>query len=281
MAQLTGEARYTDLFEWQLYNAAAVGMGLDGTTYLYNNPLSCRGGVTRKAWYAVPCCPSNLSRTWADLGKYIYSQTQDGIWIYQYVSSQWEADLAHVDVRSSFPWDGNIEIKITPSAQTKEFTIRLRSPSWSSKLQIKVNGQEVETPFNLLNNDKTASGFDPRTAIFHPLHREWSVGDVILVESEMPIITRHAHPKVKGHRGKVAITRGPLVYCLESLDNPSIDIFNVRVNANSLQPILTKTELGEIVQLNGMSFDGQPLILIPYFLWGNRGKSQMTVWVNE
>ncbi len=85
---MTGEAKYSDLFEWQLYNAAAVGMGLDGTTYLYNNPLACRGGVTRKPWYAVPCCPSNLSRTWADLGKYIYSTGKAEVRVHQYISSQ-------------------------------------------------------------------------------------------------------------------------------------------------------------------------------------------------
>ncbi|MEN6409709.1 MAG: beta-L-arabinofuranosidase domain-containing protein, partial [Anaerolineaceae bacterium] len=84
MAQLTGEARYSDLFEWQLYNAAAVGMGTDGATYLYNNPLACREGITRKPWYAVPCCPSNLSRTWADLDRYLFSAEAGCLTVHQY-----------------------------------------------------------------------------------------------------------------------------------------------------------------------------------------------------
>src|SRR5215216_4515875 len=88
MSQLTGEPKYSDLFEWQLYNAAAVGFGLDGSNYLYNNPLTCYGGVTRKPWYAVPCCPSNLSRTLADLGKYIYSADKGKLDIHQYISSE-------------------------------------------------------------------------------------------------------------------------------------------------------------------------------------------------
>ena len=88
MALITGEARYSDLLEWQLYNAAAVGMGLNGDSYLYNNPLACRGGITRQAWYDVPCCPSNLSRTWADLGRYVYSRENDELWIHQYVGSR-------------------------------------------------------------------------------------------------------------------------------------------------------------------------------------------------
>jgi uncharacterized protein len=84
----TGQAPYSDLFEWQLYNACAVGIGIEGDSYLYNNPLACRGGITRKAWYSVPCCPSNLSRTWADLGKYIYSAADGALWIHQYIGSQ-------------------------------------------------------------------------------------------------------------------------------------------------------------------------------------------------
>ena len=88
MALITRAAKYSDLFEWQLYNAAAVGMGLTGENYLYNNPLACRGGITRKAWYAVPCCPSNLSLTWADLGIYIYSTDQNAVWIHQYIGRQ-------------------------------------------------------------------------------------------------------------------------------------------------------------------------------------------------
>ena len=86
MAQLRNQAKYSDLFEWQLYNAAAVGMGLDGTTYLYNNPLTCQGGVTRQPWYAVPCCPSNLSRTWANLSQYSYTHNEGRIFLHQYIS---------------------------------------------------------------------------------------------------------------------------------------------------------------------------------------------------
>ena len=97
----------------------------------------------------------------------------------------------------------------------------------------------------------------------------------------MPILTRHAHPKVKGHRGKVAITRGPIVYCLESVDNPDIDIFNARIDITTLEPKLQPTELGEVMLIQAKSGTGQPLTLIPYLLWGNRGPSQMTVWVSE
>jgi DUF1680 family protein len=297
MAQLTGDAKYSDLFEWQLYNAAAVGMGMDGVTYLYNNPLTCRGGITRRPWYSVPCCPSNLSRTWADLGKYIYSMDDrhcegearsnlPSVFIHQYISSQNENDLAKIELHSEFPWNGKVEIKITSSA---EFTLHLRLPSWSQNPQVKLNGKDVvRNGIPHTNSSKagyypalpTASGYDPQESSFLSIPRTWTPSDLIEINFDMPIQIRHAHPKVKGHDGKVAITRGPLVYCLESTDNPNVDIFNIKVDTASLQPIFDASLLGGIMKIQAKSTDGHPLTLIPYHLWGNRGESTMTVWVN-
>ena len=197
MAQLTQEAKYSDLLEWQLYNAAAVGMGLDGTTYLYNNPLTCRGGVTRKPWYSVPCCPSNLSRTWANLGKYIYSNSKNGLWIHQYISSQFENDFAKIELHSEFPWNGKVEIKITPSTPSTEFTLHLRMPSWSLAPQVTINGQEVKTVSNSTGPDSspTAQGYDPRQSRWLSIRRVWNTNDVISLIFDMPIQFRRAHPK--------------------------------------------------------------------------------------
>ncbi|MBI5351747.1 MAG: glycoside hydrolase family 127 protein [Chloroflexi bacterium] len=280
MTQLTGDAKYSDLFEWQLYNAAAVGMGLDGTTYLYNNPLTCHGGITRKAWYSVPCCPSNLSRTWAALGKYIYSFSENEVFLHQYISSQYENDFAKLEMHSDLPWSGKIEIKITSLAQ---FTLNLRLPSWceASDSRITSNGEAISISPASYEKEVTASGYDPRESKWIPITRTWSPGDVVNLDFEMPVRLRHAHPKVKGHQGKVAVTRGPLVYCLESVDNPRVDIFTVRVDTSSIQPVIEESLLGGIMKLQANSTDGQPLIFIPYHLWGNRGESTMTVWVNE
>ena len=192
MALIPRAAKYSDLFEWQLYNAAAVGMGLTGENYLYNNPLACRGGITRKAWYAVPCCPSNLSLTWADLGIYIYSTDQNAVWIHQYIGSQ---------------------TKLNP-------------------------GGAVE------------------------------------------ITLRRTHPRVKRHQNKADLTRGPLVYCLESVDNPGVDIFSARLEPTTLHAEYAADLLGGITLLSGQTTDGASLTFIPYHLWANRGESQMMVWVN-
>ena len=301
MVQLTGKARYSDLFEWQLYNAAAVGMGLDGESYLYNNPLTCRGGVTRKPWYAVPCCPSNLSRTWADLEKYIYTSSEDEIFIHQYISSETMVDmgtLVKIRIDSGLPWNGKISIYIDP-AEKMNFKLHLRMPSWSPLSQLnakdtaekQMSTKESHFPHTVDNSglqdaskhmtQSTASGYDPSSAWFVSTDRHWSSGDALELNFDMSIQLRRAHPKVKGHQGKAAITRGPLVYCLESVDNPDADIFNVKVDTTSLQPVFDESLLGGIIKLEGKTVNGQHLTFIPYHVWGNRGESTMTVWINE
>ncbi|RPI90361.1 MAG: hypothetical protein EHM40_18565 [Chloroflexi bacterium] len=268
MALLTREARYSDLFEWQLYNATTVGMGQNGNTYLYNNPLAVHQGVARREWYVVPCCPSNLSRTFADLGKYVYSSEEGNVWIHQYVGSETTVDVGvpvKVKVESGLPWTGKVRILVKPGIQ-KGFKINLRKPSWAAAS---------------LGEQTTASGYDPRNAHYDTFLRVWSPqGETLEFNFDMSIQLRRAHPKVKGHVGKVAITRGPLVYCLESVDNPGVDIFAAQLDPASLQDELVPDLLGGCVLIHGRTTDGKPLKFIPYFLWANRGESQMTVWVN-
>ena len=280
MAQLTGEAQYSDLFEWQLYNAAAVGMGLDGTTYLYNNPLTCHGGVTRKPWYAVPCCPSNLSRTWADVGKYIYLEDEDGIWVHQYFNSQLSCELAQIEIYSELPWSGKVILKVAPTKHPSPFPVRLRIPSWSIHTKLFCNGERLEVPPILKSDNSVASGYDPRRSHWLTIQRYWESGDQLEIQLDMFTQLRRAHPKVKGHQRKIAVTRGPLVYCLESFDNPDVDIFTIRLDASTLTEDFRPDLLGGTMIITAKSTDSKPLTFIPYHLWGNRGESKMTVWVN-
>ena len=269
MALLTKKAQYSDLFEWQLYNATNVGMGQNGDTYLYNNPLVVHQGVIRQGWYSCPCCPSNLSRTFADLGKYVYSFEEGNLCIHQYISSETRVDLGvpvKLKIESALPWNGKLLVHVEPES-TREFTLHLRKPSWNSS--------------NQSHRDATASGFDPRTADYETITRVWSPErETLELNFDMSIRLRRAHPRVKGHRDKVALTRGPLVYCLESVDNPDIDIFNAQLDPSSLRDEFTPDLLGGCVVIHGKTTDAKPLKFIPYFLWGNRGASQMTVWVN-
>ncbi len=281
MAQLTGQAKYSDLFEWQLYNAASVGMGQDGTTYLYNNPLTCPGGVTRQAWYAVPCCPSNLSRTWASLGKYIYSVAPGSLQIHQYISSKWSGEGLQVEMESVLPWQGQAQLKIM-AAPPGLVELQLRRPSWAAGMKVKINGESATLSLGQRpepSGEVTASGYDPRLAVFFKIQREWAAGDEVTIEFEMSIELRRAHPKVKGQQGQVAVTRGPLVYCLESVDNPGVDLFSTRLAPKSLAAVMDEKLLGGIIKLQGKSVEGDPLTFIPYLLWGNRGESQMNATV--
>jgi hypothetical protein len=148
----------------------------------------------------------------------------------------------------------------------KGLTIHLRKPSW----------QESSS------NESTAAGYDPRTAWYEPVTRVWSAdGETLEHNFDMSIKLRRAHSKVQGHAGKVAVTRGPLVYCLESVDNPDVDIFTAQLDATSLRDEFVPDLLGGCVVIHGKTTHGKPLKFIPYFLWANRGESQMTVWVNS
>jgi hypothetical protein len=282
MSLLSGQAAYADLFEWQLYNAAAVGMGLDGRRYLYNNPLACRGGVTRRAWYEVPCCPSNLSRTWAHLGRYLYSTGPGALWVHQYVGSRARLapDLdAEVEVTSALPEQGRVTLRLAP-ATPAPFTVHLRIPSWAGPGQIAVNGQPVTAePPNRGPVPQTASGVAPQAAWYLPLARTWSAGDRIEMVWSLPVVARRAHPQVRALRGRVALTRGPVVYCLESVDNPGLDLFEVQVEPATFQPAFDAELLGGVWVLRGQTGQGRPCTAIPYQAWANRGPSQMAVWV--
>lgn len=291
LALTTGKAQYSDLFEWQMYNASAVGMGQDGKTYLYNNPLTVRGGITRRAWYAVPCCPSNLSRTYASLGKYIYAANKTNIWIHQYIGSQAELTLGvplNLKIESELPWSGKVRLLINP-AMPASFTINLRLPSWAagepaihltrSGKTISLQTDQGQTRYNR-SIQTTAQGYDPRQSRFLKLERTWEEGDVLELEFPMDIHQHKTLPQVKGHTGKIAVSRGPLVYCLESIDNPGLDIFNIRLRPETITAEYHPEILGGTLELHARSTDGQPVVLIPYHLWGNRGESQMVVWIN-
>ncbi len=291
LALATGKAQYSDLFEWQLYNASSVGAGLDGAGYLYNNPLACRGGVSRKPWYAVPCCPSNLSRTFASLGNYIFSAAQGTVWVHQYIGCQARLEAGfplRLGLESGLPWSGKVRLQLGLDAPV-EFTLHLRLPSWCEgqfpRLWLEQDGARVELPCPAAPvaapHSPAAQGYDPRLSQFMPLRRLWQPGDVLEIEFPMPVCLRHAVPQVKGHAGRAAASRGPLVYCLESLDHPGQDIFSLRLQPGSLQPEFKPDLLGGVWALAGCTPAGSPLLLIPYNLWGNRGPSQMTVWIGE
>jgi len=282
MTLLTGEAKYADLLEWQLYNAASVGISKDGKSYLYRNPLVSRGDISRKGWFAIPCCPSNLSRTWASLGQYIYSYQGNSIWIHQYIGNETHNNPESLSsmkftVNSDFPWHGNVQIKIDLNS-LEFFALYLRIPSWVEDYSLKINDEDEKIRKPEISCAKTASGYSPFKSYYISLEREWNPSDRIDLHFPMKIQILHSHPKVKHNFGKSTITRGPIVYCMEKVDNPNIEIFNAKIVSSSLH--IEPTELfGGVYMIKGQTDSGTDVVAIPYYCWANREPSEMTVMV--
>jgi DUF1680 family protein len=257
---------------------------LEGRSYLYSNPLACRGGILRRAWYHVPCCPWNLSRLWAWLGKYLYSYDGADLWVHQYVSSETEVELGvpvRMAVESSLSWQGGVHIQVTPRSPAR-FTLHLRIASWTERYRLLINGQAIEVdpdPGDRGAAERPASDYSPHQAAYVSISRRWSPGDVVEAVFPMPLTVRRPHPRVRSVRGRVALTRGPPLYCLESVDQPDFDLFASRIDLASLRAEFSLALLGGVWILRGQTVERQEFSAIPYFTWANRGESQMVVWV--
>jgi DUF1680 family protein len=297
MLAATGDAKFTDVIERALYNGINSGMSLDGTLYCYRNPLAfdpSTGDKIRNSWYDVTCCPPNLERTFGSLPGYFYSTSADGIYVHLYDDSQLNWGLESgvglkVAQRTNYPWDGNVEITVTP-AEPSEFTFYLRIPGWADHAQVAVNA-------------KDQTGATPGTYL--PIRRRWSAGDVIQLKIAVTPQIIEANPRVADDTGRVAIQRGPLIYCLEEIDQPTgVSLSDVAVNpgrqpAEQFQTEFRSDLLGGMVVLhhNGAVYErgtagkalysryGReartqkvPLTFIPYYAWANRQATSMQVW---
>ena len=297
MLAVTGEARFTDVIERALYNGINSGMSLDGTLYCYRNPLAfdpSTGDKIRNPWYDVTCCPPNLERTFGSLPGYFYSTSADGIYVHLYDDSELNWHLENgvglkVTQKTNYPWDGNVEITVTP-ATASEFTFFLRIPGWADHAQVTVNS-------------KAMTGVAPGSYL--PIRRRWSAGDVIQLKVEIVPQLIEANPRVADDSGRVAVQRGPLIYCLEEIDQPSgVSLSDVAVNpghqsSQQFQSEFRKDLLGGMVVLHHtgavyeraasanslyLRYGGEakthsvPLTFIPYYAWANRQATSMQVW---
>ncbi len=298
MLAVTGEARFTDVIERALYNGINSGMSLDGTLYCYRNPLAfdpATGEKIRNPWYDTTCCPPNLERTFASLPGYFYSTSSDGIYLHLYDNSELDWHLESgvglkVRQKTNYPWDGKIEVTVTP-AQPSNFVFYLRIAGWADGAQVTVNGNAV-------------SGAKPGEYL--AIRRQWSPGDVIHLKIEMPVQMLEANPQVADDTGRVAIQRGPLVYCMEEVDQPEgVAITDLAVSPGAKPETQFQSEfrndlLGGVVVLrhSGVAYDRAasrnalysryssqqsqmrrvPLTFIPYYAWSNRQQTAMQVW---
>ncbi len=278
-------AAYCDLTEWQLYNAASVGIALNGKAYLYRNPLESNQDLVRKEWFETSCCPSNVSRLWATLGNYIYRYGNNLLEINQYIENKTSFILDYnsidIELKSSLPWEGNVEIKMLAEVKS-DFTLKLRIPSWCKYPKVIVNNIPIDIKYFQPEKKLCASGYSPYDSYYISVHRVWELDNIIKIEFPMEVVIHRSLPQVKTNEGKVALSRGPLVYCLENIDNNDINIKETNINLNETISISKENYLLEgLIKLIAKNQDNQTLTFIPYFCWANREKSNMLVWVNE
>jgi uncharacterized protein len=281
MSLLTSDSKYDDLFEWQLYNAASVGIGMDGCSYFYNNPLTTKGGYKREAWYDIPCCPSNLSRAWASLADYAINYEEDEVRVHHYFGGEFVIPTGlgvTIQMESSLPWDGSVKMKIT-TQKPERFRLSLRKPAWAENYRILFNGKEVIPKVNASKPERAAaSGVDFSSSAWLSLDRVFTAGDSIIAIFNLPIKLLFQDKRIAKCGGKAAVSRGPILYCLESVNN-TID-FEQAVLVPGTLKVRDGDERSEgIPMIFGKTKLGEDLFFTPYYLWGNSGETAMTVFI--
>jgi uncharacterized protein len=300
MLLITGEARYADLIERTLYNGVISGLSLDGQRYIYANPLQIREGhleqgnqqdYARQSWFSCACCPPNVMRTLASLEHYAVIASSDEIRVHQYMTGRFSAASrdgeATLEVDTNYPWDGRVRL-VVAEAPAGSLTLSLRVPHWAPEVTVELNGERLDTG--------AADGW-------LRIQRRWQRGDEVVFELPLrPRFTR-ADPRVDADRGLVAVERGPLVYCVESADQPGqrlddmvIDASREPVIAEGTPPLAGITTLGLTAETRSRgstswwpyTSDLSPaesptgrvtLTAIPYYAWGNREPGAMRVWL--
>lgn len=301
MAGLTGEARYTDVVERVMFNAGISGVSVDGDTFCYTNPLrwygdehdlSSNDAMQRWATFTCYCCPVQVIRTMAHMHEWVYGLGEGGLWVHQFAGSKLstttnDGSTIALEQTTNYPWDGAVKILIS-EAPAGPFNLHLRIPEWSDGTTVSVNGEP-------LNNVTPGTYLD--------IERTWAAGDSIEIDMPMEPTLMAAHHKAEEARNQVAVVRGPVVYCLESVDLPDgVSIENVHMARDATIEATHEADLlggvtvlkGSLVHRPGVTgtddeqlyvpltatsdetFDGQ---LVPYYAWNNRGLPYMSVWL--
>jgi DUF1680 family protein len=304
MLQAEPKREYADVMERALYNGILSGMSLDGKSYFYVNPLevwpdACdyRSDMrtvkyVRQGWFGCACCPPNLARLIASLGQYVYASHAEKreIYVHLYIGSKADVQLGDqrvtLEQESGLPWHGSVRLKINADQPTL-FTLKLRIPSWCTDPILKVNGEVLES----------TSSFEDG---YFTLERVWSGNDEIDLQLPMQVKRIRSNPLVRENAGRVALQYGPIVYCLEEVDNgPNLrDISLPR--RSQLSARYVDDLLGGVILIEGSGFRTDPttvgerlytdqeprripckITAVPYFAWANRSPGEMTVWIRE
>ena len=282
----TGDSKYMDVFERVLYNGFLGGMSVKGNEFFYVNPMASNGvndfgrgnGATRHEWFGTACCPTNVSRFLPAMPGYIYALKGNELFVNLFVDNEADISINNASVKltqqTNYPWDGNIKMTVSPEKQMN-FPLSIRIPGWASGEAIPGNlytyQDKQAKPIEVKLNGKTIPATIEKGYL--KLSRTWKKGDIISISLDMPVRKVIANEKVEANKGKVAIERGPIVYCAEGHDNNgkalSIPISSGQSFTANYQPEL----LGGINVLKS-----DKITLIPYYVWANRGANEMTIW---
>lgn len=308
MFRLDHDGKYADMIERQMYNGALAGLAMDGKSFYYDNALQCRVNVTdffthiharplypayqRQHIFECSCCPPNIYRFIAALGQYFYSTSENTLFIHQYAAStaafSWNNASVKIEQKTNYPWDGAIRIIINSNTVCNG-KIALRIPKWCTKASCTRNGSTVAV--------------NPQKGYLY-LDGPWQKDDEIQLNLSMPVVQLSAHPSVVEAAGKVALKRGPVVYCLEGADHPDMNLFHLTLPATetacAFETEKTNIKGHDITLLHGnalmdnlTNWDGDlyhpysplytqvPFTAIPYFAWSNREINDMTVWIKK
>lgn len=295
MALLKGDARYADLAELALYNGTLAGLAVTGDHFFYENHLVSREGDTRRPWIGIACCPTNLARIVPQVGGLAYACGSDRLCVNLYAAGEAALVLgggASVTIaqQTEYPWDGRVRLTVAPE-RPMPFELCLRIPGWAQGRPVPSDlyrfGTDRETEVPPVKIAVNGRATDPSPAADGYLHlsRRWQSGDAVELELPMPVQRVYAHAKVEADRGRVALMRGPILYCIEAADHPGVDLFSLRLPRTAELRAEPRPELlGGVTVLTGEALAaGNPIALtaIPYYAWANREKGPMTVWLGE
>lgn len=301
MLKLDPNRSYADILERALYNGILSGMSLDGKKFFYVNPLevwpeACdvrhdkrHVKTARQDWFACACCPPNLARIIASLGEYIYTHNDQEVYVHLYMSGKAVVDVGQANLEltqtTNYPWDGEVNLSLSLK-ENQKITLALRMPAWCESPELTVNGAKVDL------KSITENGYAKLT-------RVWSDGDRIQLQLPLTVKRIYPNPKVRMNAGKVALQRGPLVYCLEEVDNGPVLTDITLPKDEPLNAVFEPQLLGGVTAVTGDGYRSdiqewqelyrttdvgkQPVRIkaVPYFTWNNRGVGEMLVWIRE
>ncbi|MBE7465095.1 MAG: glycoside hydrolase family 127 protein [Planctomycetes bacterium] len=297
MLRMERDGRYADVLERALYNNVLASVSRSGAKFFYANPLAVsahfRNGhgdhvrPTRQPWFWCACCPPNIARILASLPRYIYATEPQAVWVHLYMPSRAEFTCGGVPVsieqRTEYPWAGRVRIDVEPQRSAK-FSVALRIPGWCRDAKLTLNGKSHA--FTIKNG-------------YARLSRVWQAGDRLVLDLVMPVEKVHAHPLVTENAGRVALQRGPVLYCFEQCDNgPNLDHITLpecvlpkpaRIQNMGGHIVLVAKALqggceawnGALYAVRASRFRAKRVRAIPYGLWGNRKPGEMRVWIRE